>query len=334
MTTNVEQVLLDNPRVQKEHELYIRADKDARYGVVARAVAAARVGERDVAQPARRPGGAAEVSARARRGRAVSSTRRRSPSRWRWRLLTQLLFVARLLAAVAEARAGGHLERQRAAHRGRDHAGAQAREQEPDDAASPVAAEQAAAADGQAEPTRPCPPRRPRRRPQAIPTTHVPDASVAPVDRRGSASSTQPTAPRRRTPARWRPRPRRRAPSRAPANGTETDPLKARAADMYRAQLASWFANRFHIRGKIPFDKLKTLHASRGRDHHARPHGRRLLRHAAERRPHLRRRGAGDARTHPVAAAPSSPPRRPMYPDMLGQSLPVGFSCTIQRACE
>jgi biopolymer transport protein TolR len=42
VTANLEQVLLENPRVQKEHELYIRADKDARYGVVARAVAAAR----------------------------------------------------------------------------------------------------------------------------------------------------------------------------------------------------------------------------------------------------------------------------------------------------
>ena len=42
VTKNVEQVLLSNGRVQKEHELYIRADKDARYGVVARAVAAAR----------------------------------------------------------------------------------------------------------------------------------------------------------------------------------------------------------------------------------------------------------------------------------------------------
>ena len=42
VTRNIEQVLLSNPRVQKEHELYIRADKDARYGVVARAVAAAR----------------------------------------------------------------------------------------------------------------------------------------------------------------------------------------------------------------------------------------------------------------------------------------------------
>ena len=43
VTADVEKALLENPRVQKEHELYIRADKDARYGVVARAVAAARV---------------------------------------------------------------------------------------------------------------------------------------------------------------------------------------------------------------------------------------------------------------------------------------------------
>jgi biopolymer transport protein TolR len=42
VTKDVEKVLLENPRVQKEHELYIRADKDARYGTVARAVAAAR----------------------------------------------------------------------------------------------------------------------------------------------------------------------------------------------------------------------------------------------------------------------------------------------------
>src|SRR5579859_1094752 len=42
VTKDVENALLTNARVQKEHELYIRADKDARYGVVARAVAAAR----------------------------------------------------------------------------------------------------------------------------------------------------------------------------------------------------------------------------------------------------------------------------------------------------
>lgn len=42
VTRDLERVLAVNPRVQREHELYIRADKDARYGVVARAVAAAR----------------------------------------------------------------------------------------------------------------------------------------------------------------------------------------------------------------------------------------------------------------------------------------------------
>jgi biopolymer transport protein TolR len=42
VTGNVEDVLARNPRVQKEKELYIRADKNARYGAVARVVAAAR----------------------------------------------------------------------------------------------------------------------------------------------------------------------------------------------------------------------------------------------------------------------------------------------------
>ncbi|HEX3344414.1 MAG TPA: biopolymer transporter ExbD [Polyangiaceae bacterium] len=42
VTANVEKALLENPRVQKEHELYIRADKESHYGTVARAVAAAR----------------------------------------------------------------------------------------------------------------------------------------------------------------------------------------------------------------------------------------------------------------------------------------------------
>ncbi len=41
-TKDIEKVLLENARVQKEHELYIRADKEAHYGTVARAVAAAR----------------------------------------------------------------------------------------------------------------------------------------------------------------------------------------------------------------------------------------------------------------------------------------------------
>ena len=42
VTDNIEAVLKTNERVQAEKELYIRADEQAHYGVVARAVAAAR----------------------------------------------------------------------------------------------------------------------------------------------------------------------------------------------------------------------------------------------------------------------------------------------------
>ncbi|HEX7452146.1 MAG TPA: biopolymer transporter ExbD, partial [Polyangiaceae bacterium] len=42
VTSHIDQALKDNPRVQKERELCIRADKDARYGIVATVVAAAR----------------------------------------------------------------------------------------------------------------------------------------------------------------------------------------------------------------------------------------------------------------------------------------------------
>ncbi len=42
VTDSLEAKLKANARVQREREIYIRADKDARYGVVARVVAAAR----------------------------------------------------------------------------------------------------------------------------------------------------------------------------------------------------------------------------------------------------------------------------------------------------
>jgi biopolymer transport protein TolR len=42
VTASVDRALKESERVQTEQELYIRADKDARYGVVAKVVAAAR----------------------------------------------------------------------------------------------------------------------------------------------------------------------------------------------------------------------------------------------------------------------------------------------------
>ena len=42
VTSHIDQALKENARVQKEREIYIRADKNARYGIVATVVAAAR----------------------------------------------------------------------------------------------------------------------------------------------------------------------------------------------------------------------------------------------------------------------------------------------------
>ena len=168
--------------------------------------------------------------------------------------------------------------------------------------------------------------------PQAIPTTHVPDASVSPVAS-SSASPTQPnlTAPADSTAVATAAS--TQGSEQGAENGTETDPLKARAADMYRAQLASWFMSQFHIRGKIPFDKLKTLRAaavvSITPDRHVggfsvtRPSGDPTFDGEVQ---------ATLARIQGGGAELPAPP--PMYPDMLRSSLPIGFSCTIRAACE
>jgi hypothetical protein len=115
-------------------------------------------------------------------------------------------------------------------------------------------------------------------------------------------------------------------------NGTETDPLKARAADMYKAQLAAWFASKFDIRGKVPFDKLKTLHA--------------LATVSVEDRKVVGfslAKPSGDATFDAEVEATLSriqssgtelPAPPPMYPEMLAKSQTLSFQCTIQKQCE
>jgi hypothetical protein len=168
--------------------------------------------------------------------------------------------------------------------------------------------------------------------PEAIPKTSVPDASVAPV-----ALDAAPPEPANLTASVEAGS--TAAPSstegseQGAANGTETDPLKGRAADMYRAQLAGWFMARFQIRGKIPFSILKTLHASVtvnitddrkvGSFTIVKPSGNDTF--DDEVRATLTRAQQGGAEL------PGPPP---MYPEFLRQSLPVGFQCTLQKACE
>jgi hypothetical protein len=47
------------------------------------------------------------------------------------------------------------------------------------------------------------------------------------------------------------------------AGGTETDPLKARAVDLYRARIIAWFASRFRVGGSgLPQEELVKYRAS------------------------------------------------------------------------
>jgi hypothetical protein len=167
--------------------------------------------------------------------------------------------------------------------------------------------------------------------PEAIPTTRVQDAAAPlPIPSASAAASADTTAPAGS--ATVASASSVQGSEQGAANGTEADPLKARAADMYRAQLMGWFASRFQIRGKIPFDTLKTLHASTTvsiADRHVvgfsitRPSGDATF--DAEVQATLSRIQSGGAEL------PAPPP---MYPELLGQSLPVGFACNIQKACE
>lgn len=115
--------------------------------------------------------------------------------------------------------------------------------------------------------------------------------------------------------------------------GTETDPAKAHAINQYRAELNAWFSARFNIRGKLPFEKLKTLRATV------------TISVTADRRvggydvfP-----GSGDdvfddqlfrdlAKVQVSGAVLPPPPEN--YPDILGTKLKLTFQCTVQAACE
>jgi outer membrane biosynthesis protein TonB len=170
--------------------------------------------------------------------------------------------------------------------------------------------------------------------PEAIPTTHVPDASVAPVPVEAGA----PDQPTTTTAAPAGSESVATASStqgseQGAANGTETDPLKGRAADMYRQQIASWFMARFNIRGKIPFDKLKTLRALAvvsvtpdrkvGSFSIVKPSGDPTF----------------DAQVQATLSGAQSsgaelPAPPPMYPEFLAKSQSLRFECTVEKLCE
>jgi outer membrane biosynthesis protein TonB len=164
--------------------------------------------------------------------------------------------------------------------------------------------------------------------PEAIPTSHSP--APAAVDA-GKVEPPNPTEPESTA-----------APAAASsvegseqgaANGTEADPLKARAADMYKAQLAAWFVSHFNIRGKIPFDKLKTLRSVAlvtvtpdrkvGSFSVVKPSGDPTFDAEVE-----------ATLTHIQSSGAELPAPPPMYPEMLAKSQSFSFQCTVQKLCE
>jgi outer membrane biosynthesis protein TonB len=167
---------------------------------------------------------------------------------------------------------------------------------------------------------------------EAIPKTSVADAAAAPVAVEASVVE-QPNLSMHEDAGAPSTVASTEGSEQGAANGTETDPLKARAADGYRAQLAAWFGARFEIRGKLPFDKLKTLHAT------------------------VRVTVTADRKVGGfTVAAPSGDPTfdeevqstlqriqssgvelpapPPMYPDMLGAARDIGFACNVRKNCE
>ena len=117
------------------------------------------------------------------------------------------------------------------------------------------------------------------------------------------------------------------------ANGTETDPLKGRAADTYRETLSVWFASHLDIRGKIPFDQLKKLHATTrvnvtpdrkvGGFTLVKPSGDPVFDGEVQ---------ATLSRIQSSGVEVPAPP--PMYPEFLSGSLSVAFQCTVRAQCE
>jgi outer membrane biosynthesis protein TonB len=169
--------------------------------------------------------------------------------------------------------------------------------------------------------------------PQAIPKSNVADAAIAPVAvDAGHPAPQNPTAPLDTSAPVATAAPSEGSELGA-AHGTETDPLKARAADMYRSQLAAWFAAHFQIRGKIPFDQLKSLHATASVTVTAdRKVGSFSIVHPSGDPTFDAEVQATLARIQASGVELPAPP--PMYPDMLGSSRDVGFSCSLRRACE
>jgi len=104
--------------------------------------------------------------------------------------------------------------------------------------------------------------------------------------------------------------------------GTETDPLKARAVSQYAAKISAWFNARFSQPTEVPCDELKKLRASVS----VSVSGERTVGGFNVGRPSGN--AAFDERVRSTmerVRGEELPPPPPLYPDILGATVAVGF---------
>jgi outer membrane biosynthesis protein TonB len=110
--------------------------------------------------------------------------------------------------------------------------------------------------------------------------------------------------------------------------GTETDPLKARAVDVYRARIIAWFSSRFRVSGSgLSQDQLTTLRVSAsvqlGADRHVTGYSIVSSGNAAF--------DAAARATLEGAKGAQLPPPPENYPDIVQTSISLTFVCKEGR---
>ncbi len=111
--------------------------------------------------------------------------------------------------------------------------------------------------------------------------------------------------------------------------GTETDPLKARAVSLYRAKIIGWFNSKFHVpSGQIPCDELKKLNSSVSAS--VSPDGTVTGFNVGK----ASGNGVFDGRVQAAmqsAVGQQVPPPPPMYPDVLPPNISLSFQGSGQK---
>jgi biopolymer transport protein ExbD len=254
VTQNLEDVLTQSARVQREKELYIRADKNAHYGAVARVVAA----------PPRRGRGGPQPPRRARAGDRGEAMSVATLSDFRAsEILVSVMFGCAMLAGAGLASSLAALDRPAAATEIDRGTALPVRVTPVLDLGAPLLKL------GGKRDTAKLPDRwvrqapRPRVERRAFASTKAgkSDRDIPPPEVKMAAASIAPPPPDAEVAKQVDTPVAATVDAGAPANvdqvghadgvkgGTETDPLKARAVDIYRAKIAAWFSSRFRVSG-------------------------------------------------------------------------------------